>query len=136
MNKVFLRKKYILVEEGSEYGPVFNERLDINVDQESGSNQFRHCSFSFRSQISGVANIEGHVGFNSEYEPTNLSHSSGRITDETMSNFNAFNSLLSRLETLCGSGLTDEQIFADKRVQLILKNNDFKLLDMLSERKI
>lgn len=126
MNKVFLRARYHETMPGK--GPMFSERLDITVDQEDKS--FKRCFFSFRSQLNGIANIEGHVSFNDPYnnEPTGLNHTSGRVTMDTMTNFNALTALLSRLETLCASGMTDEQILSDSRVELILKNNNWKEL--------
>lgn len=128
MNRVYFRN--VGHDMNSDSKAVFRERLDLNIDQENRENdgRFRHCSFTFSSQLSGVANVQGHVSFSdNDYEPTGLSHSSGRITDQSLTNFKAFDSLLLRLQSMTQPGVrfTDEQIFNDGRLQQILKNNNW-----------
>lgn len=124
MNKVFFRKVLQTKSDSGNIEIYASERLDLTIDQE-----FRRVGFGFTSRIRGVADIRGSVAFPGHEEKTVLTHSSGEITSESLSNMNALQALLNRLDTCCASGMSDAQILDDKRIQLILKNNDFKSLD-------
>jgi len=115
-NKVFVRK--VTSREG---GIIASERLDLTIDQ-----NMKRCGFGFTSRIQGVADIRGSVAFPGDHNDNELTHSSGSITSETITNMVALTALLDQLDLCLASGKTDEEIFNDKKIKLILKNNRFE----------
>lgn len=114
-HKLYLRKN------GSK---DFNERLDICVDLEFS----RNIWFEFRSQVPGICNVHGVVVFDNGEISGELTHSSGSVNRDMLTNLSAFSALLPRLEILANSrlNLTEDEILNDEKIQAILKLHHFE----------
>jgi len=101
------------------------ERLTLTIDQEQ--EDFKRVYFEFRSETK-TCSVHGNVSFSNYDGQTEVTHSSGTITDETISVFISLVALHKKLVLLSNHelGFTDEGILKDIQIQLNLKNNGWK----------
>lgn len=90
------------------------ETLHINSD---------YVCFSFRTESTYECNIQWELG-------GSIKHSTGSVTSQTITNFNAFQALQRRMELLVNDADGDgTKILEDSVIKQILKNNNWKAID-------